>query len=255
MAHPQTVPTIGCVAHEVDHVYALPNGEPREVAKEIQPARSSTTTGRPLALQLGEIIRQPREWDITDDDGQGRELVPALWGTVAPAVTAATLDRALANTHSFNARPETVDMLPTFRQAWAAGRRCIIQADAIYEPDHRLETKLALRAKGAVPTRFSRAKGEPLALAGLSNTYKDAAVRFQLSYAMLNINAARHPLFRHYHRPDEENRMDVVLPDCTLGDWLMAPVARARELLVPFTAERWTAEPERPGEPHQAALF
>ena len=35
---------------------------------------------------------------------------------------------------TYNARTETVDQLITSRAAWAKGQRCVIPAEAIFEP-------------------------------------------------------------------------------------------------------------------------
>jgi putative SOS response-associated peptidase YedK len=44
---------------------------------------------------------------------------------------------------TYNARSETVDRLPSFKDAWAGGQRCIVPAEAIYEPNW--ETGKAVR--------------------------------------------------------------------------------------------------------------
>jgi putative SOS response-associated peptidase YedK len=37
---------------------------------------------------------------------------------------------------TYNARSETVDKLPSYRESWAQGRRCIIPAESVYEPNY-----------------------------------------------------------------------------------------------------------------------
>lgn len=48
---------------------------------------------------------------------------------------------------TYNARSETVDKLASFRQAWAAGQRCIVPAEAIYEPCYESGSAMAHRPK------------------------------------------------------------------------------------------------------------
>lgn len=37
---------------------------------------------------------------------------------------------------------------------------------------------------------------------------------------MLTINADSDPVFRRFHKPEDETRSAVILPDDTWGDWL-----------------------------------
>ena len=59
---------------------------------------------------------------------------------------------------------------------------------------------------------------------------------------MLTINADSHPLMRNMHRPGEEKRMVVILPEAQQQDWLDAPAHQAMQLLQPFPADRLLAE-------------
>lgn len=45
--------------------------------------------------------------------------------------------------NTYNARTETVDTKFTYKKAWAEGRRCIIPADAFYEPNYESAPKLS----------------------------------------------------------------------------------------------------------------
>ncbi|WP_325048238.1 SOS response-associated peptidase family protein [Achromobacter spanius] len=117
----------------------------------------------------------------------------------------------------------------------AGRRRCIIPADAIFEPDWR--------SGKAVTTRFTRADGAPLGVAGLWDRYRDATGQWQDSYTMLTIHADQDPLFRDYQRPNKEKRMVVILPEGTYGDWLIASADQSRDFLVPFPSEKLVATP------------
>ena len=137
---------------------------------------------------------------------------------------------------TFNARSETADKLWTFRGAWQRGQHCIVPAEAIYEPDWR--------SGKAVPTRFTRADGAPMGIAGLWDRYKDAEGNWRLSYTMLTINADAHPLFKHFHQANKEKRMVVILPEGTYGDWLTCGADDARDFLLPYPADQLVATPE-----------
>jgi len=94
-----------------------------------------------------------------------------------------------------------------------------------------------------VPTRFTRADGGPLGIAGLWDRYRDAAGQWQDSYTMLTINADADPLFRNYHQAGKEKRMVVILPEGAYGDWLIAPATDSRDFLVPFPSDKLVATP------------
>ena len=92
-------------------------------------------------------------------------------------------------------------------------------------------------------TRFTRADGKPMGIAGLWDRYRDAAGQWHETYTMLTINADLDPLFSRYHQPGTEKRMVVILPEGAYGHWLTAAAERSREMLVPFPAEQLTATP------------
>jgi putative SOS response-associated peptidase YedK len=54
---------------------------------------------------------------------------------------------------------------------------------------------------------------------------------------MLTINADAHPLMNQCHKPTDEKRMVVVLPEAAYNEWL-ATAERSEQFLVPFAAER-----------------
>lgn len=121
-----------------------------------------------------------------------------------------------------------------FFDAWRRGQKCIVPAEAIFEPDWR--------SGKAVPTRVSRADGLPMGIAGLWDRYRDAAGAWQVSYTMLTINAAGDPVFGVLHKPDDEKRSVVILPEGAYGDWLTAPPADTRDFLRLYPADQLIAE-------------
>ena len=100
------------------------------------------------------FIRRPPEADVGDDAVPSREALPGQFGLLPHWAKDDKLGR-----RTFNARSETAATLPSFRDAWRKGQRCIIPAEAIFEPDWR--------SGKAVATRISLADGEPMGIAGL----------------------------------------------------------------------------------------
>lgn len=136
---------------------------------------------------------------------------------------------------TYNARSETAHEKPSFRDAWRLGRRCIVPAEAVYEPNW--ETGRAVR------WRISRRDGQPLGIAGLWGWWRAPDGHEWLSFTMLTINADGHPVFGRMHRPGEEKRMVAILDEAEYDAWLESPPARAASFLRPYPAERLHAEP------------
>jgi putative SOS response-associated peptidase YedK len=58
---------------------------------------------------------------------------------------------------------------------------------------------------------------------------------------MLTINATDHPLLRLFHKPNDEKRMVVILPQDRYGAWLQARPDQSREFMRPFPANQLLA--------------
>ena len=181
----------------------------------------------------GLFIRRPVEWDSGDEAVPAREAVAGRWGLISARTHPAQLDKA-GRLSTFNARSESAAKSFTFGNAWRRGQHCIVPAEAVFEPDWR--------SGKAVPTRFTRADGHPLGLAGLWDRYWNSAGERVESFTMLTINAADHPLFREYHKPNDEKRMVVILPEAAYGDWLAAGPREAGDFLAGYPAENLVAE-------------
>ena len=100
------------------------------------------------------FIRRLREADVGDEAIPEREALVGEFGLLAHWAKDEKFGR-----RTFNARSETTTTLPSFRDAWRKQHRCIIPAEAIYEPDWC--------SGKAVLTRITRADGEPMGIAGL----------------------------------------------------------------------------------------
>jgi putative SOS response-associated peptidase YedK len=94
------------------------------------------------------------------EDQLTRTLRPFRWGLI-PSWS----KDASAGSRLFNARGETVSTRPSFREAFKA-RRIIVPADGFYEWHKQ-------RSGSKQPHYFTRADGEPLALAGLAEWWRD----------------------------------------------------------------------------------
>jgi putative SOS response-associated peptidase YedK len=177
---------------------------------------------------LGAFIRKHPHADSGDDAISEREAVPGIFGLLPHWATDAKLARS-----TYNARSETVAAKPSFRDAWKKSRRCIIPAVGIYEPDWR--------SGKAISTRIARADGHPMGIAGLWDSWKQIDGTWLHSYTMLTINADSHDLMKSFHKPTDEKRMVVILPEAAYGDWLAATPERSQEFLRPYPADRLVA--------------
>jgi putative SOS response-associated peptidase YedK len=124
---------------------------------------------------------------------------------------------------TYNARAETVARLPSFRESWQKGWRCIIPAEAIYEPNWesgKSERWIVMQPGGV-----------PMGLAGIYRKWRHPDGREVFTFAMLTINADGHPLMSRFHRPGDEKRMVVILHPQDYGAWLSCPVADAPKFL------------------------
>lgn len=121
---------------------------------------------------------------------------------------------------TYNARSETVARLPSFRDAWRYGWRCIIPAESIFEPSY--ETGKAVRWRIYQPGDI------PMGIAGIYTKWRDPEDGRELfSFAMLTVNADGHPVMQRFHRPDDEKRMVVILDPGEYDEWLTCPMGQA----------------------------
>lgn len=121
---------------------------------------------------------------------------------------------------TYNARSETVHEKSTYKKAWADGQRCIIPAEAIYEPNYE--------SGSPVRWRIRKANGEPMGIAGIYRSWTNLDGEIVFGMAMLTVNADDHPFMRRFHGPQDEKRMVVILEPQDFEGWLTCPVAEAR---------------------------
>ncbi|MNX93893.1 hypothetical protein D3C86_1261030 [compost metagenome] len=120
---------------------------------------------------------------------------------------------------TYNARTETVAKLPSFRSAWKQGKRCIIPAECIFEPNW--ETGKAVRWRIQQPGEV------PMGIAGIYEQWTSPEGETMFSFAMLTVNADGHPVMSRFHKPGDEKRMVVILDPEQYDPWLTCPIADA----------------------------
>ena len=123
---------------------------------------------------------------------------------------------------TYNARSETVHKLPSFKDSWEHGRRCIIPAEAIFEQCYK--TGKAVRWCIQQPGEI------PMGIAGVYRHWRAPDGRLLWSFAMLTINADGHPVFEQMHAPGEEKRMVIILDPAEYDRWLQCSPVEAISL-------------------------
>ena len=137
---------------------------------------------------------------IREDDNKDRELVMLRWGLVPFWAK----DPSIGN-RMINARAETVAEKPSYRAAFRH-RRCLVLADGFYEWRRTGDTK--------TPYFISLANGEPFALAGLWESWKDKDSGDLLQTTTL-ITTDANDFMRPVH-----HRMPVIVQSDTADEWL-----------------------------------
>jgi putative SOS response-associated peptidase YedK len=156
---------------------------------------------------IGSFIRRHPYADVGDEAVPALEALSGMFGMVPHWATDTKIAR-----QTYNARSETVAQKPSFRDAWRKAQRCIVPADAIYEPDWR--------SGKAVPARIERRDGQPMGIAGLWAQWKLPKGEWLCSYTMLTVAAQSHPLMSQFHKPTDEKRMVLVLRPEQYEHWL-----------------------------------
>ena len=177
---------------------------------------------------VGTFVRRPLESDAGDEAVPAREALTGQFGLIPHWATDTTIGRK-----TFNCRSETAASKPSFRDAWKRSQRCIIPAMAIYEPDWR--------SGKAISTRIEKQDGEPMGIAGLWSWWKSPKGETVHSFTMLTINATDHALMNHFHKPADEKRMAVILPEGSYSDWLNAKPEHTMEFMRHYPADKLVA--------------
>jgi putative SOS response-associated peptidase YedK len=154
----------------------------------------------------------------------GNECALARWGLVPSWAKDLTF-----GTRTINARAETLQTAPAYRNAYAA-RRCLVPANAFYEwsgaKGHRVKWRVVL-------------KDEPLfALAGLWEWWKDRNGDSPSVHTYTIVTTEANPALAHIH-----DRMPVIIAPEHYARWL-DPDQQVSDLLLPYPDElvRFTSE-------------
>jgi putative SOS response-associated peptidase YedK len=142
------------------------------------------------------------------------------WGLVPFWAKEISIGNKLINT-----RAETILEKPSFKTSFKR-RRCLVPADGFYEWK---------KEKIKVPHRIMLRSGEPFAMAGIWDSWKDAAGNELLTFSI--ITTSPNELMADIH-----NRMPVILDRDTEKKWLEETDERALlELLKPYPADEMKA--------------
>jgi putative SOS response-associated peptidase YedK len=150
---------------------------------------------------------------------ENREAIPARWGLVKSGAK----DASMAS-KCINARSETVEARPAFRDAFRK-RRCIVPADGFFE---WTGPKTARQ-----PARFHREDSRLVLFAGLYEAWQKEQGVWETTFTILT--TAANAVVATYH-----DRMPVILADRDADDWMdpRAPDPLAlKRLLVPAPAD------------------
>jgi putative SOS response-associated peptidase YedK len=146
---------------------------------------------------------------LAPDASGGRIAQDGVFGLLPYFATELAFGR-----RTYNARSETVARLPSFKDAWARGQRCVIPAEAVYEPNW--ETGKTVRWRIGLPGDV------PMGIAGIYQQWRHPNGQTMFTFAMLTVNADNHPVMKRFHRPGDEKRMVVILDPNDYDAWLTA---------------------------------
>jgi putative SOS response-associated peptidase YedK len=182
---------------------------------------------------------------LSRDSGE-REMALLRWGLVP--FFASSLKEFKGMT-TFNAKAESVATSATWREPFKR-RRCLIPVDGFYEwAEKTVETRVGARAKtqsksGKQPYAITLERGEPMAIAGLWDAWKEPKKspqevdRWLQSFAMVTTEA--NELMATIH-----TRMPVILHERDWEEWLDRDDSKPApmHLLRPYESEGMKLEP------------
>jgi putative SOS response-associated peptidase YedK len=134
---------------------------------------------------------------------------------------------------TMNARSETIGEKRSYAGAWKRTQLCLVPMTAFYEPNY----------ESGKPVRWGigMADQSMFAVAGLWREWESEAGT-EASFTQLTMNADDHPLMRRFHKPEDEKRALVIVPQAEWDDWLDCKDPEyARSFLRHYPAEKMRA--------------
>jgi putative SOS response-associated peptidase YedK len=177
------------------------------------------------------FIRKRKLKTVVTTDATVNEIVFGLFGVLPQWSDAST-----SGDSTFNTSFETLSQKSSFADAWSNGNRCIIPAEAIYEPDWR-----SGKAKDAT---ISRADSQPLGIAGLWSALPSPVGKPVLCFTMLTVGAENYPPMQNLLRPEDDKRMVVILTEQVYEEWLHAGIDDAAKLMKLYPADQLMVKSE-----------
>lgn len=189
-------------------------------------------------LPLPKDLEWPKEtWQdyvapIVRRGESGRELVLATYGMVPKR----HIPPGVKKFTTMNARAETIGEKRSYSKQWREGQLCLIPMEEFYEPCY--ETGVPVR------WRIGMADQATFAVAGLWRAWSEPDGTTAHSFTQITINSDDHPLMKRFHKPGDEKRSLVIVPESEYDDWLeCSDPERARSYLQLYPAELMDAHP------------
>jgi len=161
---------------------------------------------------------------VTSSPDRGRTLEVMRWGLIPSWAKDSKIARS-----TFNARAEGIGSKPAFRNAWKAGRRCLVAADGYYE----------WRQKDKQPFAMALGNRGLMTFAGLWDLWSAPDGATIKSFTIITTRA--NDLAASIH-----DRMPVILPPSCWPEWLGeidATPDQLQAMLSPYPSERMTMWP------------
>lgn len=137
---------------------------------------------------------------------------------------------------TMNARGESLAERRSFSSAWQRAQLCAVPMHCFYEPCY----------ESGHAERYAIGMHDDALfwVAGLWRDWVEADGLPSTSFTQITINADSHPLMRRMHRPGDEKRSLVILPEHSVRAWLACRSAQqALALLRDYPAEAMKAWP------------
>jgi putative SOS response-associated peptidase YedK len=158
------------------------------------------------------------------ENGGEREVVMMRWGLVPPFLKGENPKFATAN-----ARIETMEAAPAFRDAWKKGQRCIVPAQGFYEWQ-------MLTNAPKQPWFIELADGGIMPFGGLWDRSVKADRTVIESFTIVTL-----PADDFLGAINPEKRMPAILRTEDIESWLTGTAEQAKAALIPFPADRLRA--------------